>query len=203
MAAPEARLWTNLRKALPKQAAAFRIENRAGPGMPDVAAVFDSVTCWIELKAPKSRPKLHVAESCERLHIFRFDQETWEIMHKNDVPSQKLMETAPVDKISLSYCEPTYVRSTQSAWHARVFGVGGLSFFLEKTPGPSSYRLFSPCIAQEPGTDAQKSCTLRLGLVCETRDLGLIWYALRACAEMHSLAAISGVYGPRSVDHGS
>jgi len=183
MAAPEARLWTNLRKALPKQAAAFRIENRAGPGMPDVAAVFDSVTCWIELKAPKSRPKLHVAESCERLHIFRFDQETWEIMHKNDVPSQKLMETAPVDKISLSYCEPTYVRSTQSAWHARVFGVGGLSFFLEKTPGPSSYRLFSPCIAQEPGTEP---CSHKRGLWTTVRGSWFVMQALRPCAFWHN-----------------
>lgn len=180
MAAPEARLWTNLRKALPKHIAPFRIENRAGPGMPDVAIVFNSATCWIELKAPKSRPKLHVAESCERLHIFRFDQEAWEIMHKNNLPSQKVMETATNDNFSLSYCEPTYIRSTQSAWHARVFGVGGISFFLEKTPGPSSYRLFSPYIDRESGT-------LRLGLVCETRDLGLIWYALRACAEVHSL----------------
>jgi hypothetical protein len=163
--------------------------------MPDVAAVFDSVTCWIELKAPKSRPKLHVAESCDRLHIFRFDQETWEIMHKNDVPSQKLMEKPATDNLPLYYIEAPYVRSTQSAWHAKVFGVGGLSFFLEKTPGPSTYRLFSPYIDRESGA-------LRLGLVCETRDLGLIWYALRTCAEMHSLAAISGAYGPGSVDHG-
>jgi len=73
MSAPEARLWTNLRKALPKQAAAFRIENRAGPGMPDVAAVFNSVTCWIELKAPKSRPKTSVEESCIRAHVFGFE----------------------------------------------------------------------------------------------------------------------------------
>jgi len=183
MAAPEARLWTNLRKSMPKQVAAFRIENRAGPGMPDVAAVLNSGTTWIELKAPKLQPKTFVEELCIRAHIFGFDQEMWKKAHQNNVSSQKLIKEAPTDNFSLSFSEPKYVRSTQSAWHARVFGVGGLSFFLEKTQGPSSYRLFSPYIDQESGT-------LRLGLVCETRDLGLIWYALRACAEMHSLVCM-------------
>lgn len=199
MAAPEARLWANLRKSLPKHVAAFRIENRAGPGTPDVAAAFSSGTAWIELKAPKHQPRTSADEACIRPHIFGFGQGTWENAHKNNVPSKELIEHTPDDKFLLSFAAPKYVRSTQAAWHARVFAVGGVSFFLEKTQGPSPYRLFSPYIAQELGTDAQKTGTLRLGLVCETRDLGLIWYALRACAEMHALRALRPVpHGPQT-----
>lgn len=183
MSTPEKRLWTNLRKAAPKRLASFRIENRAGPGTPDVVAVFSSGTVWLELKAPKSPPKPSVFETCIRPHIFGFDQDVWENAHRNDFASQSLMELAPTDRFLLSFVSPKYVRSTQAAWHARVYSVGGISFFLEKAHGPSFYRLFSPFVDQESGA-------LRLGLVCETCDLDLVWYALRLCAEMHSLAAL-------------
>jgi len=183
MSTPEARLWTNLRKAMPKQTAAFRIENRAGPGTPDVAVVFNSVTAWLELKAPKSQPKTAVDDLSIRAQIFGFDQETWENAHENGVTSHELMESAPTDRFLLYFASPKYVRSTQAAWHARVFSVGGVSFFLEKTQGPSSYRLFSPYVDQESGS-------LRLGLVCESKNVSVVLYALRLCAEMHSLAAL-------------
>lgn len=180
MSTPEGRLWTNLRKTLPAGVAAFRIENRAGPGMPDVAFVSKTGTSWVELKAPKNPARTDTEDSCIRAHLFGFSSDHWTEAHHDNLSSEDLIGQAPADKFSLSFATPSYVRSTQSAWHARVYGVGGVSFFLEKPQGPSSYRLFSPYI--DPG-----SGSLRLGLVCGTRDLGVLVYALRVCAEMHTL----------------
>lgn len=180
MSSPEKRLWTTCQKHLPKGVAAFRIENRAGPGMPDVAIVSKTGTSWVELKAPKHPARTDTEDLCIRAHLFGFSSDHWAEAHHDSLLSEHLIGQVPADKFSLSFAAPSYVRSTQSAWHARVYGVGGVSFFLEKPQGPSSYRLFSPYI--DPG-----SGSLRLGLVCETRDLGVLVYALRVCAEMHTL----------------
>ena len=71
----------------------------------------------------------------------------------------------------------------QKAWHARRYANGGLSFFLQKTPGPRSKSLLSPIIL--PGTQ-----DLRLGLIVSHDSWSVVLYALRLCAEMHSLAAL-------------
>jgi len=96
---------------------------------------------------------------------------------------EEFMLEFPAGEYSLLSQSASLASKDQKAWHARRYANGGLSFFLQKTPGPRSKRLLSPIIL--PGTQ-----DLRLGLVCETEDWDLIFYALRLCAEMHSLAAL-------------
>lgn len=53
MAGPEANLWAAVRRNLPKDCMANRIENRSGGGLPDVHILLESLPCWIELKVSK------------------------------------------------------------------------------------------------------------------------------------------------------
>lgn len=54
MAGPEANLWAAVRRNLPKDCMANRIENRSGGGLPDVHLLLESLPCWIELKISKN-----------------------------------------------------------------------------------------------------------------------------------------------------
>lgn len=183
MSTPESRLWTACRKHLPAGVAAFRVENRAGVGMPDVAIVLRSGTAWVELKAPKSQPRLRVEETDIRTHLFCFSSDYWESAFHQKLQSQEVIEDVTTDNIMLSFATPAYVRSSQSAWHARVFGVGAVSFFLEKAQASRSLRLFSPYISPDDGS-------LRLGLVCESEDWAVILYALRLSSEIHGARSL-------------
>ena len=49
---PEAKLWQDVKKAL-KDAHLVRIENKAGPGVPDVNGCYKGIEFWIELKVIK------------------------------------------------------------------------------------------------------------------------------------------------------
>ena len=51
---PEANFWTAIRKKLPKNCYAWRLENRVSAGMPDLYIVWESISFWIELKVIKS-----------------------------------------------------------------------------------------------------------------------------------------------------
>jgi len=47
---PEANFWNTLRKSLPKNCYAWRVENRVTAGMPDVYIIWDGLPIWLELK---------------------------------------------------------------------------------------------------------------------------------------------------------
>lgn len=47
---PEANFWTSLRKHLPTNSHATRIENKSGGGLPDVHILLDKMPFWLELK---------------------------------------------------------------------------------------------------------------------------------------------------------
>ena len=51
---PEANFWNTLRKNLPKNCLATRIENKHGGGVPDVHLVWDGYSFWLELKVSKT-----------------------------------------------------------------------------------------------------------------------------------------------------
>jgi len=50
---PEANFWQSLRKNLPNNSFATRIENNHGGGVPDAHIVWDGLTFWCELKTTK------------------------------------------------------------------------------------------------------------------------------------------------------
>jgi hypothetical protein len=55
MAGPEANLWAAVRRNMPKDCMANRIENLSGGGIPDVHMLLESMPVWIELKVAKFR----------------------------------------------------------------------------------------------------------------------------------------------------
>jgi len=160
-----------------------RLENRHGGGVPDLELQWATGSAFVELKAPRSTPRLNSENLNLRPYLFGFSEDSWADAMLKGLTCTELISDCPEDEFC-SYIQSSSLASKdQKAWHARRFANGGLSFFLQKTPGPSSKRLLSPIIL--PDTQ-----DLRLGLVCETKDVALMWYALRLCAEMHSLAAL-------------
>jgi hypothetical protein len=51
---PEANFWNTIRKNLPKNCYAWRVENRVTAGMPDVYAIWEGLPIWLELKVIKA-----------------------------------------------------------------------------------------------------------------------------------------------------
>jgi len=180
---PEANLWQSMRKSLPKGMNPTRLENRHGGGVPDLELQWSTGSAFVELKAPRSTPRLSSENLKIRPYLFSFSEQDWADAMLKGLTSQNLMEDITDLDFTTASQSASLASKDQKAWHARRFANGGLSFFLQKTPGPSSKRLLSPIIL--PDTQ-----DLRLGLVCETKDVALMWYALRLCAEMHSLAAL-------------
>lgn len=172
-----------MRKSLPKGMNPTRLENRHGGGVPDLELQWSTGSAFVELKAPRSTPRLSSENLKIRPHLFSFSEQDWADSMLKGLTPQNLMEDITDLDFTTASQSASLASKDQKAWHARRFANNGLSFFLQKTPGPSSYRLLSPYLDQESGS-------LRLGLVCETRDVALMWYALRLCAEMHSLAAL-------------
>lgn len=183
MAAPEKNLWTTAKKHLPNNVAAWRIENRAGTGMPDVAMCFDSLSTWVELKAPRSEPRIVSENLIMRPHLFGFSYNDWSDSMLKGLTSRDLIDQAPVDHFPLKSSDAKNASATQKAWHAKAFALGGVTYFLQKAPGPSCIHLFSPYVC--PGSGA-----LRLGVVCSGPDWGVVFYALRLSAEVHALRAL-------------
>jgi len=172
-----------MRKSLPKGMNPTRLENRHGGGVPDLELQWATGSAFVELKAPKSTPRSTLQTLQIRPHLFANSAKSWEDAMLKGLTCTEFIKNAPELEFTSSTQSASLASKDQKAWHARRYANGGLSFFLQKTPGPSSYRLLSPYLDQESGS-------LRLGLVCETKDVALMWYALRLCAEMHSLAAL-------------
>jgi len=160
-----------------------RLENRHGGGVPDLELQWATGSAFVELKAPRSTPRLNSEKLNLRPYLFSFSEDSWADAMLKGLTCKECMLKFPEGEYSLLSQSASLASKDQKAWHAKRFANGGLSFFLQKTPGPSFYRLLSPIIL--PGTQ-----DLRLGLICETKDVALMWYALRLCAEMHSLAAL-------------
>ena len=69
---PEAKLWQDVKKAL-KDAHLVRIENKVGPGIPDVNGCYKGIEFWLELKVIKGNSlrlsKFQKAWIYERLRV--------------------------------------------------------------------------------------------------------------------------------------
>ena len=50
----ETNLWSQLKKNLPSNTIATRLENRSGGGIPDVHILWDGMPFWLELKTTKN-----------------------------------------------------------------------------------------------------------------------------------------------------
>jgi hypothetical protein len=51
---PEANFWNTLKQSLPKNSLAFRLENKAGGGVPDLHVLVERLPVWVELKVANS-----------------------------------------------------------------------------------------------------------------------------------------------------
>src|SRR6056297_541434 len=74
---PEANLWQSMRKSLPKGMNPTRIENRHGGGIPDVELQWPTGSAFVELKAPRSTPKLTLQTLQIRSHLFANSANSW------------------------------------------------------------------------------------------------------------------------------
>jgi len=177
-------LWQSMRKSLPKGMNPTRIENRHGGGIPDLELQWPTGSAFVELKAPRSTPKLTLQTLQIRSHLFANPAKSWADAMSAGRTCTELISECPEYEFS-SYTQSASLASKdQKAWHARRYANGGLSFFLQSTARQRSKRLFSPIILPDTGT-------LVLGLVCESDDWGVVLYALRLAAEMHALRALA------------
>ena len=164
-----------------------RIENRHGGGIPDLEMQWGGGSAFIELKAPRSTPRLSSEKLNTRPYVFGFSEQDWADAMFKGLTCMELIKNAPDHEYTSTLQTASLASKDQKAWHARRYANGGLSFFLQSTARQRSKRLFSPIICQESGT-------LRLGLVCESEDWGVVLYALRLSAEMHALRALAPEY---------
>lgn len=184
MAGPESNLWQAMRQAL--KGGSFnptRLENRHGGGVPDLELQWPAGSAFVELKAPRSAPRTTLQTLQIRPHLFANSAKFWEKAEAEGLTCMELMLDPPeYEFVSCSNLAP-YASKDQKAWHARRYANGGVSYFLQSTPGQASKSLFSPYICPESGD-------FRLGLVCEHGSWSVILAALRLSAEMHCLAAL-------------
>ena len=160
-----------------------RIENRHGGGIPDVEMQWPTGSAFVELKAPRSTPRLTLQTLQIRPHLFANSANSWEDAMLKGLTCTELIKNAPDLEFTASLQSASLASKDQKAWHARRYANGGVSFFLQSTARHRSKRLFSPIILPD-------TSTLALGLVCESEDWGVVLYALRLSAEMHGLAAL-------------
>ena len=164
-----------------------RIENRHGGGVPDLELQWPTGSAFIELKAPRSTPKL-VSENLKiRSYLFGFSEDKWEDAMLKGLTCKKLILDAPDIEFTTALQSASLASKEQKAWHARRFANGGLSFFLQSTAGQRSKVLFSPIIL--PGTGE-----LALARIVDHESWSVVLYALRLCAEMHALHALRAEY---------
>ena len=181
---PEANLWQSMRKSLPKGMNPTRIENRHGGGIPDLELQWPTGSAFVELKAPRSTPKLTLQTLQIRPHLFANSANSWADAMNAGRTCMDFILDPPEHEFTSSLQSASLASKDQKAWHARRYANGGLSFFLQSTARQRSKRLFSPIILPDTGT-------LVLGLVCESEDWGVLLYALRLAAEMHALRALA------------
>src|SRR6056297_1769061 len=184
MAGPEANLWQSMRQAL--KAGPFnptRLENRHGGGVPDVEIQWPTGSAFVELKAPASTPRSALQTLQIRPYLFANSAKSWEEAMLKGLTSNYLMCEITDHENTTTLQSASLASAKQKAWHARRFANGGISFFLQSTARQRSKHLFSPVIL--PGTS-----DLHLAEIVADDDWSVVLYALRLCAEMHSLAAL-------------
>lgn len=71
----EANLWTYLRKKVALQGRWVRVENRVGPGTPDVYYIVDGISGWLELKQTDAWPARE--DTIVKFDHFTFEQKDW------------------------------------------------------------------------------------------------------------------------------
>lgn len=180
---PEANLWQSMRKSLPKGMNPTRFENRHGGGVPDLELQWSSGSAFVELKAPRSTPKTVLQTLQIRPYLFAKSENDWAAAMSKGLTFEKLnLDEEPLEFTSRVQ-GASLASNDQKAWHARRYANGGLSFFLQSTVNKREKLLLSPFVDRD-------SAALRLGLVCESCDWEVIWYALRLCSELHCLAAL-------------
>ncbi len=163
---PEASLWQSMRKSLPPTMNPTRIENRHGGGIPDLELQWLTGSAFVELKAPKSTPRLTLQTLQIRPYLFANSAKFWEDAASDGFRLENPIDSIGPDEFSLSVQSAQVASREQKAWHARRFSNGGLSFFLQSTVGRRSKRLLSPIILPE-GRE------LVLGVVVE---LWVVWW---------------------------
>jgi hypothetical protein len=174
-----------------------RIENRHGGGIPDLELQWETGSAFVELKAPRSTPRTRLEKLKVRPYLFGFFENDWEQAMLKGLTCTELIKDAPDYEFDSCIQSASLASKDQKAWHARRYANGGLSFFLQSTPGQRSKVLLSPVIL--PETKGLVLC--RVVAQPETKGLVLcrvvahdswsvVLYALRLCAEMHSLAAL-------------
>lgn len=72
MSQPEANFWKVVKKNLPPNSRHWRIENRAGSGLPDVYIIWDGLPIWAELKVTKGN-KVSLSPSQIAWHMAHSD----------------------------------------------------------------------------------------------------------------------------------
>jgi hypothetical protein len=160
-----------------------RLENRHGGGVPDLELQWPTGSAFVELKAPRSEPRTTLQTLQIRPHLFANSANFWEKAEAEGLTcAQLILEVPEHEFASYSNLAP-YASKDQKAWHARRYANGGVSYFLQSTPGQGPKSLFSPYICPDDGA-------LRLGLVCEHGSWSVVLCALRLSAEMHAAHAL-------------
>jgi len=180
-----------MRKSLPKGMNPTRLENRHGGGVPDVEVQWPTGSAFVELKAPASTPRSALQTLQIRPYLFANSAKSWEDAMLQGLTCTELIRLTCTEliknakdiEVHSSLQSASLASAKQKAWHARRFANGGISFFLQSTARQRSKHLFSPVIL--PGTQ-----DFMLAEIVAHDDWSVVLYALRACAEMHSLAAL-------------
>jgi len=160
-----------------------RFENRHGGGVPDLELQWPTGSAFVELKAPRSTPRSTLQTLQIRPYLFANSAKFWEEAESAQLTCNKLIKSAPEHEYTSTVQSASLASKDQKAWHARRFANVGLSFFLQSTAGQRSKSLFSPIIHPDTGE-------LVLVEIVSHDSWSVVLYALRLCAEMHSLAAL-------------
>lgn len=167
-----------MRKSLPKGMNPTRIENRHGGGIPDLELQWETGSAFVELKAPRSTPRTRLEKLKVRPYLFGFFENDWEQAMLKGLTCTELIKDAPDYEFDSCIQSASLASKDQKAWHARRYANGGLSFFLQSTPGQRSKVLLSPVILPE-------TKDLVLGRVVAHDSWSVVLFALRLCTEMH------------------
>jgi len=168
-----------MRKSLTKGMNPTRLENRHGGGVPDLELQWPTGSAFVELKAPRSKPRTTLQTLQIRPYLFANSANFWEEAMLKGLTCAQLMLESPELEFDLYSNRAPYASKDQKAWHARRYANGGVSYFLQSSPDQASKSLFSPYICEGDGS-------MRLGLVCEHDSWPVILAALRLSAEMHA-----------------
>ena len=127
MSGPESNLWKSMKKSLPTNMLADRIENRQGGGIPDLDMMVDGISFKVELKAPVSIVTTSVTIVNQPL--------TCE-------PSVTIVNH-PHSTNKVSSCGPlSILRPSQRAYFARRTAAGGVAYVLARAQRSRQLHVF-------------------------------------------------------------